>query len=192
MTVLPGLRRRHPDRRVAIHRGSPVEFARRSAFDGRPQLGHLSQRPGCVGTWPSVHCLKTLTLSIVLTIAGVQEQVTVAASDTSAQVSIEIGLNQNGNSIDRDELDRLSVFDHDYITTWTQTLPEAGSIWIAKPSMRRRKRQHRTPNCSIGRRTKRPKSGRPLGSRWLRRDEEKICAATGSIRLQELIVTLHD
>jgi hypothetical protein len=82
--------------------------------------------------------------------------VTVAASDTSAQVSTEIGLNQNGNSIDRDELDRLSVFDHDYITTWTQTLPEAGSIWIAKPSMRRRKRQHRTPNCSIGRRTKRP------------------------------------
>src|SRR5580704_12630884 len=65
-------------------------------------------------------------LKIVLTIAGVQEQVTVAASDTSAQVSTEIGQNQNGNSLDRDALDRLPVFDQDYITTLSRFLdPDA-------------------------------------------------------------------
>jgi Carboxypeptidase regulatory-like domain len=65
-------------------------------------------------------------LKIVLKIAGVQEQVTVAASDTSAQVSTEIGQNQNGNSVDRDALDRLPVFDQDYITTLSRFLdPDA-------------------------------------------------------------------
>ena len=65
-------------------------------------------------------------LKIVLSIAGVQEQVTVAASDTSAQVSTEIGQNQNGNSLDRDALDRLPVFDQDYITTLSRFLdPDA-------------------------------------------------------------------
>ena len=65
-------------------------------------------------------------LKIVLTIAGVQEQVTVAASDTSAQVNTEIDQNQNGNSLDRDALDRLPVFDQDYITTLSRFLdPDA-------------------------------------------------------------------
>src|SRR3984885_8542176 len=65
-------------------------------------------------------------LKIVLTIAGVQEQVTVDASDTSAQVNTEIGQNQNGNSVDRDALDRLPVFDQDYITTLSRFLdPDA-------------------------------------------------------------------
>ena len=65
-------------------------------------------------------------LKIVLTIAGVQEQVTVAASDTSAQVSTDIGQNQNGNSLDHDALDRLPVFDQDYITTLSRFLdPDA-------------------------------------------------------------------
>jgi hypothetical protein len=65
-------------------------------------------------------------LKIVLKIAGVEEQVTVAASDTSAQVNTEIGQNQNGNSVDRDALDRLPVFDQDYITTLSRFLdPDA-------------------------------------------------------------------
>ncbi len=61
-------------------------------------------------------------LKIVLTIAGVEEQVTVAASDTTAQVNTEIGQNQNSNSLDRDALDRLPVFDQDYITTLSRFL----------------------------------------------------------------------
>jgi hypothetical protein len=46
-------------------------------------------------------------------------------------------------------------------------------IRIAKPSMRVLKRQHRTRNCSFGRRTKHP---------------GKIRAATSLFRLQELIL----
>jgi Carboxypeptidase regulatory-like domain len=65
-------------------------------------------------------------LKIVLKIAGVREQVTVAASDTSAQVSTEIGQNQNSNTLKRDALDSLPVFDQDYITTLSRFLdPDA-------------------------------------------------------------------
>src|ERR1700733_5470886 len=74
-------------------------------------------------------------LKIVLTIAGVQEQVMVAASDTSAQVSTEIGQNQNGNSLDRDALDRLPVFDQDYITALSRFLDPVqkclSGMWIS-------------------------------------------------------------
>jgi hypothetical protein len=65
---------------------------------------------------------KRTPLRIVLPVAGVEEQVTVGASDSSAQVSTEIGQNQNSNSIDRDALDRLPVFDQDYITTMSRFL----------------------------------------------------------------------
>jgi hypothetical protein len=61
-------------------------------------------------------------LRIVLPAAGVEKQVTVGASDASAQISTEIGQNQNGNSLDRDALDRLPVFDQDYITTLSRFL----------------------------------------------------------------------
>lgn len=59
---------------------------------------------------------------IVLPIASVEEQVTVSGSDTSAQVNTEIDQNQNSNSLDRDALDRLPVFDQDYITTLSRFL----------------------------------------------------------------------
>ncbi|WP_245632689.1 TonB-dependent receptor [Edaphobacter aggregans] len=56
----------------------------------------------------------------------VEEEVTVGSSDSSAQVSTDIGQNQNGNSIDRNALDRLPVFDQDYITTLSRFLnPDA-------------------------------------------------------------------
>jgi hypothetical protein len=61
-------------------------------------------------------------LRIILPVAGVQEQVTVGASDSSPQVNTEIDQNQNNNSIDRDALDRLPVFDQDYITTMSRFL----------------------------------------------------------------------
>ena len=62
------------------------------------------------------------SLRIVLAIASVQEQVTVGASDAGAQVSTEIAQNQDSNSLDRDALDRLPVFDQDYITTLSRFL----------------------------------------------------------------------
>jgi hypothetical protein len=43
-------------------------------------------------------------------------------SDTSVQVSTAIGQNQSGNTIDANALDRLPVFDQDYITTMSRFL----------------------------------------------------------------------
>jgi hypothetical protein len=65
-------------------------------------------------------------IRIVMQIAAVDEQVTVAGSDESAQVSTDIGQNQNGNTLDRSALDRVPVFDQDYITALSRFLdPDA-------------------------------------------------------------------
>jgi hypothetical protein len=61
-------------------------------------------------------------IRIILPVAGADEQITVAPSDSSAQVSTEIEQNQNGNTVDRDALDKLPVFDQDYITTLSRFL----------------------------------------------------------------------
>jgi hypothetical protein len=61
-------------------------------------------------------------IRIVLPVATVTQEVTVGASDNAAQVSTEISQNQSSNSIDRDALDRLPVFDQDYITTMSRFL----------------------------------------------------------------------
>ncbi len=61
-------------------------------------------------------------LRITLRVAGVEEQVTVSASDSAVEVSTEIGTNQDSNSLDRSTLDRLPVFDQDYITTLSRFL----------------------------------------------------------------------
>ena len=61
-------------------------------------------------------------LRIVLPVASVRQDVMVAASDSPAQVSTEISQNQDSNSVDRDALDRLPVFDQDYITTMSRFL----------------------------------------------------------------------
>jgi hypothetical protein len=61
-------------------------------------------------------------LRIVLSVAATQEEVSVGASESSNQVSTEISENQNGNSLDRNALDRLPVFDQDYITTLSRFL----------------------------------------------------------------------
>jgi Carboxypeptidase regulatory-like domain len=65
-------------------------------------------------------------IRIIMPVAAVEEQITVGDSDTSAQVSTDIGQNQNGNTLDRGALDRLPVFDQDYITTLSRFLdPDA-------------------------------------------------------------------
>jgi hypothetical protein len=60
-------------------------------------------------------------LRIVLSVAATQEEVSVGA-ESSNQVSTEISENQNSNSLDRNALDRLPVFDQDYITTLSRFL----------------------------------------------------------------------
>jgi hypothetical protein len=57
-----------------------------------------------------------------MSVAVAEENVTVTASDTSVQVSTEIGQNQSGNTVDSNALDRLPVFDQDYITTMSRFL----------------------------------------------------------------------
>ena len=61
-------------------------------------------------------------LRIVMPVASVDQEVTVAAPDSPAQVSTEISQNQDSNTVDRDALDRLPVFDQDYITTMSRFL----------------------------------------------------------------------
>jgi len=61
-------------------------------------------------------------LRIVLPVASVKQEVTVVGSDSSAQISTEIGQNQSGNMVDSNALDRLPVFDQDYITTMSRFL----------------------------------------------------------------------
>jgi hypothetical protein len=62
------------------------------------------------------------SLRIVMPVAAVTQQVTVGASDNASQVSTEIAQNQSSNSIDRDALDRIPVFDQDYITIMSRFL----------------------------------------------------------------------
>jgi hypothetical protein len=59
---------------------------------------------------------------IVMPVASVAENVTVAAADTSAQLSAEIGQNQSGNVMDTNALDRIPLFDQDYIATMSRFL----------------------------------------------------------------------
>jgi hypothetical protein len=74
----------------------------------------VKQQVKVTGTHPPIR--------IVLPIASVNQEVTVAGNDTSAQISTEIAENQNANTIDRDALDNLPVFDQDYIATMSRFL----------------------------------------------------------------------
>ena len=55
-------------------------------------------------------------------VAAVAENITVVGSDSSAQISTDIAQNQSGNVVDSNALDRLPVFDQDYITTMSRFL----------------------------------------------------------------------
>ena len=63
-------------------------------------------------------------LRFVLTIAAEKQLVTVSADQAAPVVSTEISENQNANTIDRATLDRLPVFDQDYIATLSRFLDE--------------------------------------------------------------------
>jgi hypothetical protein len=63
-------------------------------------------------------------MRVTMQIAVLSETVTVATGDSAPQVSIETPENQNANTIDRNALDRVPVFDQDYITTMSRFLDD--------------------------------------------------------------------
>jgi len=63
-------------------------------------------------------------LRFSLRIASRSEVVTVGAQDSSARISTDVAENQNSNTIDRSALDRVPVFDQDYITTLSRFLDD--------------------------------------------------------------------
>ncbi len=67
---------------------------------------------------------RTSPLRVVLPILVEQESVTVATGINVPLVSTETSENQNNNAIDRNALDRVPVFDQDYITTMSRFLDD--------------------------------------------------------------------
>ena len=63
-------------------------------------------------------------LRVTMQIAVLNESVTVATGDSVPLVSTENSENQNANTIDRNALDRVPVFDQDYITTMSRFLDD--------------------------------------------------------------------
>jgi carboxypeptidase family protein len=55
------------------------------------------------------------------------ESVTVGASDSAAQVTTDIASNQSSTTLDRNALDRVPVFDQDYISTISRFLDSTGT-----------------------------------------------------------------
>ncbi len=63
-------------------------------------------------------------MRVTMQIAVLNESITVATGNSTPLVSIESSENQNANTIDRNALDRVPVFDHDYITTMSRFLDD--------------------------------------------------------------------
>lgn len=91
------------------------------SFSGDTAQSYLvdAKREGFRETRQSI---KGKSIRIVMAVASVSQDVTVIGSDTSAQISTDISQNQSGNTVDSYALDRLPVFDQDYITTMSRFL----------------------------------------------------------------------
>jgi hypothetical protein len=63
-------------------------------------------------------------MRVTMQIAVLNESITVATGNSTPLVSIESSENQNANTIDRNALDRVPVFDQDYITTMSRFLDD--------------------------------------------------------------------
>jgi hypothetical protein len=72
----------------------------------------------------SVTTRRIAPIRMVMQILVQSETVTVATGEAVPLVSTETQLNQNTNSIDRNALDRIPVFDQDYITTMSRFLDD--------------------------------------------------------------------
>ena len=66
----------------------------------------------------------TPPLRVVMAIAPQQQAVTVRAGESSPQVTSEVSENQNVTAMDRAALDRVPIFDQDYIATLSRFLDE--------------------------------------------------------------------
>ena len=66
-----------------------------------------------------------LPVRIVLAILVANQEISVPAGGSAGQVGIEMVQNQNANSIDREALDRVPVFDQDYVTTLSRFLDDS-------------------------------------------------------------------
>src|SRR5712691_10842955 len=66
-------------------------------------------------------------LRVTMPIAVLNETVNVATGDSAPLVSLENSENQNANTIDRNALDLIPVFDQDYITTMSRFLDDNAS-----------------------------------------------------------------
>ncbi len=67
----------------------------------------------------------TSPLRVVLPIAQQNEVVNVAGSDVSLVVTTDVSENQNANNLDRSALDRVPVFDRDYISMLSRFLDDS-------------------------------------------------------------------
>lgn len=63
-------------------------------------------------------------LRVTMRISVQTESVTIVSGGAEPQVTTETSENQNANTIDRDALDRVPVFDQDYITTMSRFLDD--------------------------------------------------------------------
>ena len=63
-------------------------------------------------------------LRITLALASQSESVTVGGADISPQISTEASENQSANTFERNALDRVPIFDQDYITTLARFLDD--------------------------------------------------------------------
>jgi hypothetical protein len=72
----------------------------------------------------TVTAKRPVPIRITLALAAQSESVTVGASDIAPQVSTEASENQSANTFDRNALDRVPVFDQDYITTLSRFLDD--------------------------------------------------------------------
>jgi Carboxypeptidase regulatory-like domain len=64
-------------------------------------------------------------LRINLSISSQSQTVTVGGQDLSMRVTTDVAENRNANTIDRDALDRVPVFDQDYINTLSRFLDDS-------------------------------------------------------------------
>jgi len=67
----------------------------------------------------------TPAVRVVLPIAEQNETVRVTGSDATPQLSTDVSENQNANTLDRSALDRVPVFDQDYITMLSRFLDDS-------------------------------------------------------------------
>jgi hypothetical protein len=64
-------------------------------------------------------------IRIILPISVPNEQINVDADESAPQVSTDVAQNQNANTVDRAALDRVPVFDQDYVTTLSRFLDDS-------------------------------------------------------------------